>query len=204
MEQTDKGLLMLNGKPMFHYPLEALRQVTESIVISANRNFDRYGEAGYPVVSDCLDGFQGPLAGMLSVMKFAKQPYLITLPCDMPLVDASMLNRMLDVFGDHDAEICIAHDGERMHPVVMMLRRDLAGSIEDFLRRGERKLQFWLRGHRTVLADFSDRSSRLANINDLGQLSALSAALGSGEIGDCRSVCNEGTDGQDVGRVLFP
>ena len=42
MGGQDKGLLPVYGKPMIEYVIEALRSQVGQIIISANRNLDRY------------------------------------------------------------------------------------------------------------------------------------------------------------------
>ncbi|HSW33418.1 MAG TPA: NTP transferase domain-containing protein, partial [Steroidobacteraceae bacterium] len=64
MGGEDKGLADLAGRPMLEYVLDALGPHVGSIMVSANRNRDRYSAYGCPVVADALENYPGPLAGV--------------------------------------------------------------------------------------------------------------------------------------------
>ena len=73
MGGEDKGLADLSGRPMLEYVLDALRPQVGSILISANRNRDRYSAYGSPVVADTLENHPGPLAGVASALVVRRQ-----------------------------------------------------------------------------------------------------------------------------------
>ena len=64
-----------------------------------------------------------------------------------------------------DAEIAVAHDGERMQPVFAMLTRRLLPDLLAFLRAGERKIDAWYATRHAVIADLSDLLDTFLNIN---------------------------------------
>ena len=63
MGGSDKGLVELEGRPLIAHILNVIAPQVGTVLINANRNAKQYEAFGYPVVSDTLDGFQGPLAG---------------------------------------------------------------------------------------------------------------------------------------------
>ena len=67
----DKGLVALCGKPLVEHALAALSPQVNTVIINANRNRERYAAYGHPVIADSRQGFQGPLAGMLSCIEAA-------------------------------------------------------------------------------------------------------------------------------------
>lgn len=171
----DKGLMSFRGRPLIGYALDALSAVTDRIVINANRNLETYRKLGYRVVPDPTDSYDGPLAGILSAMGIADTPYLLTLPCDSPLVGGAQLMRLYRTLIAQDAEICAAHDGERLQPVFLALRSDLKTSLESYLTGGQRKIDAWLNRHRLALADFSDQPGIFRNVNTPHELAELEA-----------------------------
>jgi len=173
MGGEDKGLIRFKGRPLASYALEALDSVAAHILINANRNRDAYARFGYPVISDQTDTFDGPLAGLLSAMRAAETPYVLTVPCDSPLVTGRLLERLCRVMQETGAELCAAHDGERLHPVFLLAERRLADSLERYLAGGQRKIDLWLEQHRLALVDFSDHPELFANVNTPGELAAL-------------------------------
>jgi FdhD protein len=176
MGGEDKGLIPFKGRPLAAYALEALDAVAGRILINANRNRDAYARFGYPVVSDRTDTFDGPLAGLWSAMRAAETPYVLTVPCDSPLVSGRLLARLWTALRKAGAELCAAHDGERLHPVFLLAERRLADDLEAYLASGQRKIDIWLNRHKLALADFSDHPELFANVNTPEELAELEQA----------------------------
>jgi molybdopterin-guanine dinucleotide biosynthesis protein A len=86
MEGEDKGLIELHGRPLIDYIIAGLRPQVGGILVNANRNLERYGTFGYPVIGDMLGDYFGPLVGMATGMQAADTPLLMTVPCDSPFV----------------------------------------------------------------------------------------------------------------------
>jgi molybdopterin-guanine dinucleotide biosynthesis protein A len=63
MDGKDKGLVELANRPLIEYVITAIKPQVGSIILNANRNQQQYAVYGYPVITDALDDFQGPLAG---------------------------------------------------------------------------------------------------------------------------------------------
>lgn len=171
----DKGLLTFKGRALVAYALDALKAAAGPILINANRNLEEYAGFGYPVVADQTGAFDGPLAGLLSAMKLAQTPYVLTVPCDSPLIDGALLERLYLTLKAENAEICAAHDGERLHPVFLIAECRLAPGLEAYLASGQRKIDLWLNQHKLALADYSDHPELFANINTPEELRALEA-----------------------------
>jgi molybdenum cofactor guanylyltransferase len=166
MGGTDKGLLEIGGKPMVVFVVEALEPQTAAVVVNANRNLERYRElCGCRVVPDRQGNFAGPLAGMASGMEAAETPFVLTAPCDSPLLSRRLGARLFHGLQREDAELAVAHDGVRMQPVFALLRRNLLDSMMAYLQSGKNKIDTWYALHNTAICDFSDQSSMFLNIN---------------------------------------
>ncbi|WP_176220448.1 NTP transferase domain-containing protein, partial [Cronobacter sakazakii] len=63
MGGKNKGLVMLNGKALWKYVAERLAAQVAHVAVSANRDLEAYRASGYPVITDTLPDFPGPLAG---------------------------------------------------------------------------------------------------------------------------------------------
>lgn len=179
MGGVDKGLVELGGRPMVEYVLDALRGQTSRMLINANRSVDQYERYGVQVVRDHQAGFLGPLAGIASMMAAADTEWLLTSPCDSPQVPADLGARLWQVVARDDAEIGVAHSGERLEPVFALLRCSLLGDLEAYLDAGERKIDRWYQRHRMATADFSDCPEMFVNVNTLSQRDDLAARLGT-------------------------
>lgn len=165
MGGKDKGLLEFEGRLLIEILIDSLHKQVPNIIINANRNQSRYQSYGYPVVADELENFQGPLAGFASAMTVVETGYILTLPCDSPLLAENFIERFVDTQDKTGAPICVAHDGERLQPVYALIDTGLHDSLALFLQSGDRKIDRWYAQHDFVLVDFSDQRSMFQNIN---------------------------------------
>ena len=181
LEGQDKGLVVYQDKPLIQHVIERIQPQVAHIVINANRNREEYKRFGFPVISDQMSDFQGPLAGFATVMKSVKTDFIITLPCDGPSLPLDLVARMLfelnkapQISGSSSGSIfntiAVAHDGIRMQPVHALIPVALIDSLETFLTNGDRKIDRWYAEHELVLVDFSDQANAFFNINKKEQL----------------------------------
>lgn len=177
MGGEDKGWITLAQRSMVEHVIARLRPQVGDLLISANRNLERYAALGYRVVSDALSGYQGPLAGIAAALPAAQTPFVVTAPCDSPLLGSDLVARLARALIEENADIAVAHDGERAHPVFLLLKRVLDASLLEFLDAGERKIDRWFSRHRVVHADFSDCPEAFLNVNDPAEHRAVEARL---------------------------
>ena len=177
MEGQDKGLILLNDKPMIEYVIESLKPQVGKLLINANRNHDKYSEYGLDIVPDEISGYHGPLAGMASSLNNTETPYMLTAPCDSPFIPEDLAQRLVTALESENAEISVAHNGERMQPVFCLMKKELVLSMNDFLNRGERKIDKWFNQHVLAIADFSDIPKTFDNLNTLEDIQAVESTL---------------------------
>jgi molybdenum cofactor guanylyltransferase len=175
MDHQDKGLIHYKGRPMVSYAVAALASVAGQSLINANRNREQYQAFGLPVVADQTGTFDGPLAGVLTAMMFTDAEILVVVPCDSPLIKAEHLQKLLATRAESDADVAVAFDGGRLHPVFLALRTSLKTSLQAYLDSGQRKIDRWLEQQKMVTADFSNEPEIFTNINTLAELSELEA-----------------------------
>ena len=177
MGGLDKGLVEVGGRPMIEHVLTALEPQAAAIVVNANRNAREYARYGHPVLPDRLDGFQGPLAGMASALQAAATDLVLVVPCDSPLVSPALGPRLHAALVKREASVAAAHDGERLHPVFVLLRRSALPGLEAFLARGERRIDRWFAEEKTAVVDFSDLPDMFLNVNREDDRTRLEARL---------------------------
>ncbi len=173
MGGQDKGLVRLDGCPLIEYVLDALRPQVGGLMINVNRNHDIYRVYGERLVDDTLSDFQGPLAGFAASMEVAETPWILTVPCDVPLLPSDLLARLASALERQQAELAVAHDGERWQTVHALLPVSLYPSLARYLGSGERKIDRWYAKHRMARADFSDCPEAFDNINTPEQREAF-------------------------------
>ncbi len=202
MGGLDKGLQLYQGKALVTHCVDRLKQQIDgplhTVMISANRHLDQYHLFGLPVFCDTvglaaqpnsqthlLEQSSGPLAGMLTGLTHCTTPYLLTVPCDTPLLALDLATRLLSALIEQDADIAIVASpsvdkvgGLRGHPTMALMRSNLTLSLQDSLNRNEFKVSQWMHQHRLIEVAFNRPSDDLAaftNINSPDQLVALNA-----------------------------
>lgn len=173
MNKQDKGLVLFNNQAMITYALQAVAPVVDELFISANRNIEQYQQFNYPVISDASDDFAGPLAGVYAALNVCHHDVLLVMPCDSPFMTTGGLQTLLEERERSQADIAVAFDGERIHPVFIAIKSSLKNSLQNYLAQGERKIDRWFEQHHWVKVDFSTNPEFFSNINTLQQLSEL-------------------------------
>ncbi|WP_312983368.1 molybdenum cofactor guanylyltransferase MobA [Atlantibacter sp.] len=163
MGGQDKGLLQLNGKPLWQHVASSLLPQVDCLVISANRNIEQYQQSGFSVITDTLADFPGPLAGILSVMQAVESDWYLFCPCDTPNIPSDLVACLQARI--HDAPAAWVNDGQRDHPTLCLINRRVAPLLAAYLASGERRVMVFLKqiGGHAVL--FNDRTHCFANVN---------------------------------------
>lgn len=187
MGGIDKGLQTFNGKPLVLHALQRLQMGGSigSVMLNANRNLADYAAFGVPVWPDDLPDYPGPLAGFLIGLQHCTTPYLLTVPCDTPLLPTDLARRLATALEIDQADIATAatpetdHNGQRKlrpQPVFSLLHRRLLDSLQKFVASGQRQVQAWTAQHKTTLVPFdlpSDHPQAFFNANTLAELHQL-------------------------------
>ena len=142
MGGNDKGLVLLNGKPLYQYVQEALTPQVTRLSINANRNISMYQRSGLSVFPDVLNDYPGPLAGMLSGLQQSHHEWVVFAPCDVPFIPTDIVHHLWTYKADNKAAYIF--DGNRAHPTIALLHRSLISPLMNYLERGERKLMIFL------------------------------------------------------------
>jgi molybdopterin-guanine dinucleotide biosynthesis protein A len=166
MGGVDKGFVLLDGRPLIAYALDVARAMATDVLVSANRNIEDYAALGCRVVVDEDPDFKGPLSGILAGMKSARTPWMMVLPCDMPYLSTEMLKKLLPADQkDESISLVIGHDGQRLQPLLMLVRTNLTSSLESYLGEGERRVEGWVSCHPHRVVDLSLWTDQLRNLN---------------------------------------
>lgn len=163
MGGRDKGLVAYEGRPMVDHVITRIAPQVDALLISANRNLDDYARRGYPVLTDTLPGFQGPLAGVLAGMQAAGNEWMLTVPCDMPHLPGGLVQGLLEA--RRDFSIVVAEDDARTHPAVMLIHGSLAEHLAAYLARGGRSLHGFQEEMGFAAAMFD--AAGMVNVNSL-------------------------------------
>jgi len=172
MGGEDKGMMLLNGRPLIAHVLERLAPQCDKVLLNINRNREAYAAFGCPLLEDTLPGGLGPLAGLLSALEHSDSDYVLSVPCDTPHLPTDLVARLFASLQQNGADVCTVDDGERLHPVILLVRRSLRDDLRHYLESGGRKVHDWFYRQRHCSADFSEQPAAFININTPQQLRA--------------------------------
>jgi molybdopterin-guanine dinucleotide biosynthesis protein A len=170
----DKAFVLLNGHSLIWHVVASIEVQVERVLISSNADPACFAPFGHPVLADCLPGYQGPLAGLLTGLCWAQRTHpqithLLSAPCDIPNLPLDIGKRLTGALKKNGAEIAVARDHEGLQPTIGLWPLALAGRLrDDLVRREIRGIQGWLRQFRVAEVQCSD----LANINTPADLCA--------------------------------
>ena len=170
MGGVDKGLQLLDGKPLVHWVVERLAPQVDELLINANQNGARYAAFGQRVVPDQIPGFAGPLAGLHAALAAASHPLVATVPCDSPFLPDDLVFRLFSALTATGAEIAVARTFDQPHPVFCLCKREVLPHLNEYLASGERKFERWYSTLNVVEVSFDDESDAFANINTRDEL----------------------------------
>lgn len=185
----DKCLRLLGGRPILDHIIERVRPQVGPLVLNANGDPARFAATGLPVVADIVDGFAGPLAGVLTGLRWVETEapgcdWMISVPTDAPFVPLDLVARLYEAVHRDEADMACAVSDGRAHPVVGLWPVRLADALEAALIGEDvRKIDLWTADYRLSEVTFaSDPVDPFFNTNrpeDLAEAERLLAVTGS-------------------------
>lgn len=138
----DKPLLAVGGRTMLDRVVERLAPQVERLVINANGDPARFAAYGLPVVPDTIEGFAGPLAGILAGMRWSQANlpearFIVSVAADTPFFPDDLVARLAEGCGRDERTVALAASTAGTHPVFGLWPVALADELEAFLRAGE-------------------------------------------------------------------
>ncbi|WP_159806669.1 molybdenum cofactor guanylyltransferase MobA [Litoreibacter roseus] len=168
----DKGLLCLGDRPLLDRVIDRFQPQVCELALNANGNPGRFVEFGLPVVADSIDGFAGPLAGVLAGLDWAAlqgHTHIVTAAADTPFFPCDLVPRLLDAAQDKPIALAATPDPKRgmaRHPTFGLWPVALKDDLRQALRDGVRKVVQWTDRHGAATAEFSaDPFDPFFNVN---------------------------------------
>ncbi len=183
----DKCLRRLGGKTLLAHAVARLEPQVGPLVLSANGDAGRFDEYGLTVVADVIEGFAGPLAGILTGLQWAREhapdcPWMVSAPTDTPFLPVDLVASMKLAVDEIGADLACAMSRGRSHPVVGLWPVRLADELRQALIGEDiRKIDRWTARYRLATAEFpADPVDPFFNANrpeDLAEAERLLAAV---------------------------
>ena len=161
----DKALLELGGETLLGRVIARLKPQVGEVVLNANGDPARFAEFGLPVAADTVEGFAGPLAGVLAGMRWAAPrgyTHVASAAGDTPFFPADLVARLAEAVRSSGQPIALAatNDPQRglsEHPTFGLWPVALAENLEEALTVGNmRKVIVWTSRHGCARAVFDE------------------------------------------------
>ncbi len=166
----DKNLMMLAGKPVLRHVLDRVDFANRPLMINANGDPARYAAFGLPVCADVIDGYAGPLAGILTGLEWVAAnhsdcSHMVSLATDAPFLPVNLIAVLESAIGD-GAEIAQAMSLHRRHPVFAIWPVAIAGALRDaVIDEGVRKIDDFTARYHCVTVEFAGTPDPFMNLN---------------------------------------
>lgn len=144
----DKPMRLIGGRTILDHVLDRLASQCDSLLLNANGDPARFARFGIPVVSDTVEDYPGPLAGVLAGLDWtaANRPgveWVVSVPGDCPFLPRDLVDRLHRARITQDAQLAVAASGDQAHPVIglwnVALRDELRHAlVEEDIRKIDR------------------------------------------------------------------
>jgi molybdopterin-guanine dinucleotide biosynthesis protein A len=182
-----KPLISVGGAPILEHLLRRLAPQCARLALNANGDPARYAAFHLPIVPDEVEGFAGPLAGVLAGLDHVAAhlpdiPLMLSVPADTPFVPLDLAQRLASGRAEAKAEIAVATSGDRVHHAVALwpvaLREELRHAL---VKEDLRKVSGFIERYANTQVEWSDTPyDPFFNVNrpeDIEQAERIAAGL---------------------------
>ena len=173
----DKLFLELNNKMLIEHTINKVEKYLKDIIIITNQKNEYFSKKNLTIVEDCIEGQLGPLVGILTAMKWAKEnlkecSWVATFPCDTPFFPETIIKKFIEKSKKKDSLLLCASSHGRKHNIFGLWSLDLYEKLKDDLINNKiRKVQDWTEKHKITNVEFNFKEyDPFFNINTLDDL----------------------------------
>ncbi len=156
----DKNLRTLGGRTILERIVATARPQVGALVLNANGDLARFAAFGLPVAADVVEGYAGPLAGVLTGLEWARANapdavWLASFATDAPFIPGDLVDRLVRAVEAEGADLACARSGGQDHPVFGLWPLRLADDLRRaMVEDGVRKVDAWTGRYRLAVAEF--------------------------------------------------
>jgi molybdopterin-guanine dinucleotide biosynthesis protein A len=144
----DKNTVKLGSKTLLEHVMFKITNKFEEIVIVSSHPLEIKKTKNITIIPDCLYDL-GPLAGVLSSMKWIKEnkksyQWIATFPSDTPFFDPSIIEEYKKKVKLKESSLFFVRSNEKRHNIFGLWSIDLLETLEnDLIKNNYRKVEEW-------------------------------------------------------------
>jgi molybdenum cofactor guanylyltransferase len=173
----DKLFLKLNNIRLIDHTIKKVKNHLKELIIITNQENEFFIKNDLITVKDCIDGQLGPLVGILTAMKWAKEnstnfSWIATFPCDTPFFPEIIISKFIEESKKKESLILCASSHGRKHNIFGLWSLDLYDKLyNDLVNYKIRKVQDWTEANNIKSLEFKFKDyDPFFNINTLEDL----------------------------------
>ncbi len=155
----DKGLVLLNGKPMIQYVIEALKEVVSDIIIISNNA--SYNKFRVPVYSDIIKD-KGPVGGIYTGLYHSTTELNFCISCDVPMISSDFIFWLLNKSGN--ASITLPMYKDKIHQMIGVYSKQVLSNFKESTEKEHLKLS---QVNKDMACEIIDIEKEYANFDEL-------------------------------------
>lgn len=167
----DKGLVVWKGKCFLTWVLEAVAPVTEDIYLVTQN--EKYQSFQLTMIADSYVD-KGPVSGVYSALHHSKSEWNLILSCDIPAIQSSFLQGLIQATKGNESPIVLYSDGAHDYPLIGIYHKSLEREFEKAVLENRLKLCDVVDSlNPKKLLIRPENQNYLANVNSLEELEKL-------------------------------
>lgn len=172
--QSEKGLVLFQGKPFIEHIIETALPVSNKIQLVTNTS--DYDYLSYRKIKD-IELDKGPIGGIYSALVHSDSEINLILSCDIPLISTELLSELIAKHTT-DFEVSVFSEANKIHPLIGIYSKKIIPILKRAIDENDLKMMRLLdKVNHQIIEVAGERSRQFRNVNSLAELNELNTNL---------------------------
>lgn len=170
--QSEKGLVLFQGKPFIEHIIAAALPICNEIQLVTNTS--DYDYLSYKKIKD-IELYKGPIGGIYSALVHSESEINLILSCDIPLISTELLSELIAKH-NADFEVSVFSEANKIHPLIGIYSKKIIPILKKAIEENDLKMMRLLeKVNHQIIEVAGKRSEQFRNVNSLTELNELNA-----------------------------